>query len=238
MIVTAQDMYEFFLTELNKEFTGSVFPDEFEKLINTVQIDFIENRYFNVEGSQKRIDDIRTLVIVDEVVFNTGANIAGQEIFALPYDPNANVVTPKNPSGTNRGYLFLMAAAFKINYVNNICSLTGVSELLKAKPMRADKRHEITRDPFNKPTDERLYYQESGDTLLLFTGTSSYGTEVHIDYIRYPRDISVTGSPNVDCELPLHARQEIVRMAVKRKLEEIESPRFQSNTVENNNVIT
>ncbi|MEO7397228.1 MAG: hypothetical protein ABIW84_01555 [Ilumatobacteraceae bacterium] len=238
MIVTAQDMYQFFLTELNKEFTGSVFPDEFERLINTVQIDFVENRYYNVEMSEKRIDDLRILMVIDEVIFNTGPNIAGQEVFLLPYNPNGFVTTPKNPTGTNHGYMFLLAVAFKLQYVKNKCGLTGLSEVIKSKPMRSDKRHEVKRDPFNRPTDERVYYQESGDRLILYTGTSSYGAEAHIDYLRYPRDISILSNPNVDCELPLHARQEMVRMAVKRKLEEIQSPRYQSNTIENNQVIT
>jgi len=234
-IVTSADMYNAFLTELNKEFTGTVFPDEFQQIINHVQIDYVQNRYFNVEGTEKRIDDLRTLVVVDETILNTGANVAGQELFLLPYNPNANVVTPKNPSGQNNGYMFMLACSLKLQFVNSPCGNTGISELRKAKPMRSDKKYEILRDPFNKPTEERLYYQVTGDSFVVFTGTQSYAVEAHIDYLRYPRKIELVNN-QVDCELPLHARQEMVRMAVTRKLEEIQSNRFQSNTIENSKV--
>jgi hypothetical protein len=234
-IVTPQDMYRAFLVELNKEVTGTVFPDEFEGIINHTQIDYIQNRYFNVEGTEKRTDDLRSITVLDETIFNTGAPVAGQELFLLPYSPTANVVTPKNPSGTNNGYMFMLNVGLKLQYVNSPCSYSGVSTILMAKPMKSDKRYAIIRDPFNRPAEDRLYYQITNDSFVVFTGTQSFVTEAHIDYIRYPQKIDLT--LNTPCELPLHARQEIVRMAVTRKIEEIQSPRFQTNTIENNSVI-
>lgn len=235
-VVTVQDMYDLMLDELNKENTGTVFPDEFERLINSSQLDYVTNRYYNVETTEKRTDDLRTLTILDETILNTGLPVAGGELFLLPYNPNANVVTPKNPSGTNHGYLFMLAVSLIVQYQNSPCAYSGTSGLLKAKPMKSDKKYEIIRDPYNRPTEDRLYYQITGDSFVVFTGTQSFATAAHIDYIRYPRKIEIVNA-TVDCELPLHARQEIVRMAVTRKLEEIESRRFQSNTVENSKVI-
>lgn len=237
MIVTAQDMYNYVLDVLNKDNTGTVYPEEFELLINAAQVEFIENKYDAAELTEKRIDDLREIVVLNEVIANTGGAAPGQEIFQLPYNPNANVVTPKNPSGTNRGYMFMLRASFSINYVNNICGLTGVSEFLKAKVMTSDRRDEITRDPFNKPKDERLYYQTTGDTLILFTGSQSYGVSANIDYIRYPRKIEIVNA-QVDCELALHARKEVCDIAARKKLEQIESRRYQTNIVETRNTIT
>lgn len=236
MIVTVQDMYNYVLDVLNKDNTGTVYPEEFEVLINASQLEFIQNKYDAAELTQKRIDDLRELVVLDEVIPNTGAAVAGGEIFQLPYNPNANVITPKNPSGTNRGYMFMLRASFSINYVNNVCGYTGVSQYLKAKVMTSDRRDEITRDPFNKPKDERLYYQTTGNTLILFTGTQSYGVNANIDYIRYPRKIELVNA-QVDCELALHARKEVCDIAARKKLEEIESKRYQTNIVETRNVI-
>lgn len=236
-IITAQDMYDAVLDGLNKNQTGTIFPDEFDLLINEAQLETVVNKYEQAEKTQKRIDDLRTLEIIGEIIVNTGASAPGGEIFALPYNPNVNVVTPKNPSGENKGYLFLLRASFKIQYVNNSC-YTGISEWLKSKVMRSDVRDEIARDPFNKPTDERLYHQTTGDTLILFTGGQSFGLSANIDYLRYPRDISVTTSPNVDCELPLHMRKEIVDIAIRKRLELIESQRYPTKVNENRNVIT
>jgi hypothetical protein len=236
MIVTSADMYTAFLQFLNKEKTGTIYPDEFEVLINAAQMNVIKNRYDKVEGTQKRIDDLREIMVLGEIITNTGANTAGGEIFLLPYNANANVITPKNPSGDNRGYLFMLSVGLKIQYVNDPC-FTGISSTyLKCKPMSADKRREVQRDPFNKPTDQRLYYEISGNQFGVLTGGQSYGVETNCDYLRYPRDIKVVGTP-VDCELALHIRQEIVDTAVRMKLEQIESPRFQSNSLENRNTI-
>jgi hypothetical protein len=234
MIITAADMYVSFLQFLNKEKTGTVYPEEFNVLINAAQMEFIKNRYTEVEGTQKRIDDLKEITVLSEIIPNTGASVAGGEIFLLPYDPNAFVVTPKNPSGTNHGYLFMLRTGIFLQYVNNKC-FTGVSTMLKAKPMTADKRGEIARDPFNKPTDERLYYELNGQQFNVYAGGSSYAIAASIDYLRYPSDIDVI--LNIDCELSLHARQEIVDIAVRKKLEQIESPRYQSNTAENRNTI-
>lgn len=237
MIVTATDMYNALLDNLNKDNTGTVYPEEFEVLINQCQIEYITNKYEAAQITQKRIDDLREITILDEIIFNTGAPVAGQEIFLLPYNPNASVVTPKNPSGENNGYMFMLRASFSIQYVNNVCGYTGVSQPLKAKVMTSDRRDEITRDPFNKPKDERLYYQITGDSMILFTGTQSYGVRADIDYIRYPRSIEIVNSL-VDCELALHCRKEIVDLAVRKKLEQIESRRYQTNVIENRTAIT
>jgi hypothetical protein len=234
MIISAADMYNAFLQFLNKEKTGTVYPEEFNVLINAAQMEFIKNRYTKVEGTQKRIDDLKEITVLQEIITNTGTLTPGGEIFLLPYSATGFVVTPKNPSGTNHGYLFMLRTGLFIQYVNNPC-FTGVSTMLKAKPMTADKREEIMRDPFNKPTDERLYYELNGQQFNVYTGGQSFALRASIDYLRYPSDIDVI--LNVDCELSIHARQEIVDIAVRKKLEQIESPRYQSNTVENRNTI-
>jgi hypothetical protein len=230
-------MYNALLDGLNKDQTGTVFPDEAELLLNESQLEAIVNKYEQAEKTQKRIDDLRTLVVLGETIANSGPSISGQEIFALPYNPNVNVVTPKNPSGTNKGYLFLLRASFQIQYVNNACGYKGLSKLLKSKIMRSDIKDEIARDPFNKPTDERLYHETTSDTLTLLTAGQSFGISANIDYLRYARDIILVG-PNVDCELPLHMRKEIVDIAIRKKLEAIESQRYPSKVNENRNVIT
>jgi hypothetical protein len=53
-------------------------------------------------------------------------------------------------------------------------------------------------------------------------------------YIRKPAVISLTGA--VDCDLPEYTHGEIVEMTVNRLLENIESPRYQTHTVELNKI--
>jgi hypothetical protein len=124
--------------------------------------------------------------------------------------------------------------AFKLNYVNNDCGLTGVSpEFIMAKPLKADRK--FVPNPFKTPSDSRLFYEQIGNNIILRTGTQSTGNSCYIEYYRYPQDILVD-TVNQDCELPIYARQEIVERAVKAYLENIMDPRFQTNIIEDKSI--
>lgn len=233
-------MFTLFLDLLNKEETGTVTPAEFNRLINNAQEEWVKNKYHEVELTQKRTDDLRVLECRD-VLSNVGVNQPGGEIFDLPYDEVNFVTTPGNPNGDNHGYMFLLNVAFRIQYVNNKCGFTGLSAFLKSKRMTADKEYEIGNDPYNKPTDERLYFKMIGHTIRCITGTESFAVQASIDYLRYPRSINVpvpNASQDVSCELPLHAREEIVRIALRKKLGIYESPRYQQSIAEDAQSIT
>jgi hypothetical protein len=112
---------------------------------------------------------------------------------------------------------------------------------MKAKRMTADKEFEVVKDPYNKPTDNRLYYKMIGQTIRCITGSQSFGVQVLIDYLRYPRAINIpvpTANTDVPCELPFHAREEIVRIAIRKKLGIYESPRYQQAIAEDSQSIT
>lgn len=227
MIVTGTDMYNYVLEACNKEQTGTIFPSEFEYLINSAQLDVVKNRYAEIEFSQKRIDDLRVLVEGPSVVVNSGNNAPGEEVFSLPYQETIN-------SGDNHGYLFMLNVAFKLQYVNDNCG-EGESDWIKSKPMRTDRENEIERDPFNKPTTQRLYHALQGNELLAYTGSDSYAIEARIRYLRYPRYIEIDQT-QVDCELPVHIRQEICDYALRKRLEQSESQRYQTNLIEGKQV--
>jgi hypothetical protein len=214
MVVTAQDMYNAFLLELDKYNTHTVYPDEWEIIINKVQLDVIENRYSEVEEIQKRMDDLRILKTVSTIP-NSGNDVSGEEKFDLPVD-----------------YLHVLNIALDIDYVNDKCCRTGKSGFRKAKPMKSDKKYEIADDPFNKPTNDRLYYDLIGKEILPITGTESFASDCRMEYLRYPRDIEIVNQ-QVDCELPVHIRQEIVDVAVRQVLEQFESQRYQTTLNEN-----
>lgn len=240
MLITAQNMFTALLDLLNKEQTGTVTPAEANRLLNLSMEELIKNKYKEFELTQKRVDDLRVLECRD-VIANTGVNQPGGEIFELPYNETGFVTTPGNPNGDNHGYMFLLNCGFKIQYVNNVCGKTGISKALKSKRMTADKEYEIADDPYNKPTDERLYYKMLGHTIRCITGTESFGVQAVIDYLRYPRSINipVPNAPNdVPCELPLHVREEIVRIAARKKLGIYESPRYQQSIAEDSQSIT
>jgi len=241
MLITAQNMFTYFLDGINKESTGTVTPQEFNRLINNAQDECIKNKYYEAQLTQKRMDDLRSITIFGEELPNIGGNTPGNELFELPYNENSFVTTPLNPNGDNHGYMFLLACGFKIQYVDDKCKRTGLSGPLMAKPMKSDKRYAIQNDPYNKPSNDRLYYDISSNNLKCITGTASFGVVAVIDYLRYPREIQVpTQGANIDvsCELPLHIREEIIDIAIRKKLGIYESPRYQQKVVEDSQSIT
>lgn len=220
MIVTALDMYTAMTDGINKVMTSSIDYPEGERLLNKAMMEYIKNHYYSEEETEKRIDDLRTLrsqSIVSPVSLNT---------FDLPYSETSNPI----------GYLFMLTISFKLHYVNNNCGFTGDSDWLPSKPLRTNFKNVISRDPYNRPTDLRLYHEIVGNQVVLHTGTDSYGISANIEYLRYPKSISLT-IPQ-DCELPVHARQEIVDIAVRKYLEQVTDPRYQTNLNEAKNVIT
>jgi len=241
MLVTATDIFVYFLDCLNKEQTGTCTPAEFNRLFNNSQEEWVKNKYSEVELTQKRIDDLRILECRD-ILPNVGVNEPGGEIFELPYNESSFVTTPGNPNGDNHGYMFLLNCAFKIQYINDDCCREGISpEFMASKPMKADKEYAIAKDPYNKPTNDRLYYKMLGNTIRIITGTESFGVQAAIDYLRYPREINVPvpgALQEVNCELPLHAREEIIDIAVRKKLGIYESPRYQQKMGEDAQSIT
>jgi hypothetical protein len=222
--MTVQEMYDYTLEQLNKEATSSIFPDEWEILINASQLEKVQNVYAEVEKDQKRIDDLRMIIVGPSTISNSGTNTPGGEIFSLPFVENP-------ASGGSHGYMFLLSAAFRITYVNSKCG-TGLSDLIKGKPLRRDRRYEMTNDPYSKASDSRLYYFLQGNDVRLLTGTDSYGSQMVVEYLRYPIRIELVNN-TVDCELPPHMHKEICDLATRKYLEQTESPRYQTYFTEN-----
>ena len=145
-------------------------------------------------------------------------------------------------------FMRMLTIAFKIKYVNNVCKFTGVSEWLDANILKTDIKSVIVKNPFRKPTDERLYYSMINNHFVLNTGTESEGHSMRLDYFRYPRKIffnktnngnplleqdgipDYTGSTqgSVVCELPNDIRMEIVDIAVRTFIERVQDPRYQT----------
>jgi len=220
MIVSALDMYIALQDGINKVMTSSIDYPEGERLLNKAMMEYIKNHYYSEEETQKRIDDLRTLR-AESIVSPSSLNT-----FALPYNEASDPI----------GYLFMLTVTFKLHYVNNNCGLSGDSDWLASKHLRTVYKNVIERDPYYRPTDLRLYYEIIGQNVILQTGTQSYGIACKMEYLRYPKSIGLT-IPQ-DCELPVHARQEIVDIAVRKYLEQVTDPRYQTNVVDQKNVIT
>ena len=216
MLNSTLEMYNATVDGTNKHRTEILTPAKWNRLINLAQLDWCRDRIVGAEVAQKRIDDLRMIYVVSDIA-NTN-----DTTFPLP---------------TN--YMRLLSLAFKIEYINNVCGLTGISDwLYQTKVMKSDNRNVIKRNPFRKPSDAKIYQRQIGNTIVIDTGTSSKAKMMHIEYFRWPVDIFYnvsnpgdTGIPatgSVNCELPTEQRQEIVDYAVRIYIERVQDPRYRS----------
>jgi len=141
------------------------------------------------------------------------------------------------PNGyPNPKYFRLLNNLFQIYYVDNTIFADGESSWLRAQLMRADQRADIYQNAYRYPTDEKPYYRLLGEFIEFVNETSSYPLRMKLEYLRYPRAIKYVEPTSddvaVDCELPSIQQKEIVDMAVRMYIEATQSPRYQSQIVE------
>lgn len=168
------------------------------------------------EESQKRIDDLRTLVVEDQISVTETSGTGD-------YKPNSWRATLPNE------YWFTLGEEVDIQY-NDI----------RTPDSNTNKRQGVTEGTVNNyrslldnPYSEyRLHYEEAkpirlflGNTVELITDGNYDILYYYLRYLRKPVDI-VYGS--VDCDLPEHTHDEIVKTAVRMALENIEQPRYGS----------
>ena len=259
-------------------------PEEIDYWINEAIDRFTKTRYsgnnFKFEGfeqSQKRTDDLRTLVTESRIVPSLGT--------ASTDKPNSYIVTI---SSFPTNYLLFLNDEVAVTFNNEV---TGASTPLRtypvgctsdtystkvndpysehrlhlgtARPLRlfSDKGIELITDGqytisyyymkyLRKPArvnlavtasqtastssvEEGMQYLVSGDSVVYNSITYSVG-DVFTGILGIP-DFTGSGAATptiVDCDLPEHTHREIVLLTVKLLTENIESPRYQTESVE------
>ena len=89
----------------------------------------------------------------------------------------------------------------------------------------------VLYDPFNTTTHKYPKYTIQENFIDVYSDVRFIPIFVELTYIRHPKKLNRIDG--VGCELPEHTHQEIVEMAVKSILETIESPRYQTQSMEN-----
>jgi len=198
--------------------------EEIDFWLNSAIRAFVKTRYSGInfkkesfEESQKRIDDLRTLVVHStEISYLSGMNdYPNGYLFALP-----------------SGYWFALQEEATI-----APDSTGVRARVGVTECTIDEYRQQIDDPYS----EHILHYNTAKPLRLFNNAAveliSDGTYTityyHLTYLKKPTEVSLSGS--VDCDLPEHTHDEIVKMAVNSMLENVEQPRYQSHT---NEVIT
>lgn len=197
--------------------------EERDHWLNRAQERFIKDRAFitgdvkriGFEGNQKRLDDIRTIVVQNYTDTFDMTTVAQWRQVDLPAD-----------------YLYLVNIRADIRKDN--CGKVTITSPQAQVPVRVVDNAEVyfmQQNPFAKAQLNSPLCTISEDDISVYQDAESYILEgITADYIRIPQNIDL--SFGQDCELAEHTHQEIVDIAVKNILEAIESPRYQTSSAE------
>lgn len=184
--------------------------------INEAQDRFFKTRYSEFEKSEKRTDDLRTLVLETPI-----ATIAG----GANDKPNSYI------------------AQLPLDYVLTVGEETTIT-FTPTEGVETNTRvavHPISSDEYTKEVNSAygkhlLHYETATPLSLLKEGVVELISDgnytiptYYLRYIKQPFKIELGGQ---DCELPEHTHVEIVTNAVNLLLENLGDGRYQSNKPE------
>lgn len=195
-------------------------PEEIDFYLNRAIERFVKQRYtgnntqgLSFEESQKRIDDLRTIVVRNLL---TNGNVSASPTFPDAYEYSL----PQGGLGDDPKYMFLLSAAPFIDK-DDCGNAVSPSRRVKSKQVTHDQLEEWLDDPFHKPNLDEVLILFEGTTIFLITDGTYTVTDFTITYLKYPDVVDILAP--TDCNLPDHTHQEIVDIAVKLAVAAVEN---------------
>ena len=181
MLITITDMYNAFLRGIDKEKTSTVFPSQFNLIINEAYDQWLREKVDESDLIQKRIDDLQSLRYITDgslevLVSSSTVEIVGGEVESDVTDPVTGIRTvvvintdPEPDTVTTTVYqiliplvpdsngLFLILPVkypgyFRLQSLMSKVEVNGVElDYIGSKVYKSDRRSEILNDPYSKP---------------------------------------------------------------------------------------
>lgn len=217
--MTIRDFHNNFDIEVDKTIDFEypyILPEQKDYWINKSIGRFVKERTYpknpnqkGFEETQKRIEDLRTLVVQSSNLIPT---LTGTEYtITLPTD-----------------YLYLVR--HKCTTADSTCGEKNVGGILT----KEEFINQMIKDPFWKPTAEEPLYYFLGNTIVYETLGTFVLNNTKLTYIKQPAVVRLgtdyqTPTTDIQCDLPEQSHQEILDIAISMFLENIESQRYQTN---------
>lgn len=211
-------------------------PEEVDSFLNNAIGKFTEQRAYGnnkrglgFEETQKRLDDLRTLVKNTNITTftNTPDNKPNGVFITLPTD-----------------YRHAVEEDATISFID--CKNQTQTKITNVTPVTHDRYNKTLKDPFDKPYDDEIKRMGFGlvggnESFELITDGTYTITNYHLRYISQPVKVQfgstyAVPSTDINCNLPVHTHREIVRIAFTDALRNIEAPRTQLEEQELNNI--
>lgn len=151
-----------------------------------------------------------------------------EKVYTITHDENATNTTLNetavHPLRQDRNPLVTFSSASLANTTKSFIKPTNLGDLNSA-----------ISDPFNKPDDDYPRYVVRADHKghkYVEIYSNSEAQNLDVEYIATPPAIDAAGTPAGSSVLSAHTHEEIVNIAVRKMLDNIESQRVQSQRAE------
>jgi hypothetical protein len=226
--MTISEMHTAFRLELDKV-NSLQYPDftavEIDYWLNRAIREFVKTRYSGVnykregfEQSQKRIDDLRTLV--REVTIPCGTS--GMK-------PNGWSLLPgfNHPSFDTEPYWLSLGEEVDVFIIDSSTTIRqGVTEVTSDEyRFEIDNPYSTYRLHYGHAKPLRLFYN---NTIEFISDDNYRVSNAYLRFLKKPAIVNSLSTPVVSCDLTDLTHDEIVSLAVKLVLENIEQPRLQA----------
>ena len=225
--MTISEMHTAFKLELDKIDSlqyPSFTSNEIDYWINKAIRKFVKTRYSGInykgegfEQTQKRIDDLRTLVREVSVPCTTSGAIK----------PNGYVLTSPGLTHANftTTYWLSLGEEVTITPSGSAAIRQGVTEVTSDEyRFEIDNPYSSFRLHYGCAKPLRLFYNDT----IEFISDGNY--TINTAYVRYIKEPVTVVLATTSCDLPSGVHDEIVVLATQLALEVIEQPRLQSYT--------
>lgn len=172
------------------------------------------------EQTQKRTDDLRTLIVEDRLYLLPGIeglNKPDSYVAELPFN-----------------YWFLIGEEVQAQFPNIINTSTIVKRVGITSCTHDTYTYQV-EDPYS---EHKLHYELAKPLRLFKENTVEIITDgsytINFYYIRYIKRPLVISVESADCDLAEHMHSEVITKAVSLYLESIKDPRYQTIKLESN----
>lgn len=224
--MTARQVYEYALIELNKKQAPSLLLEDYIYFINKVIQQFVNKKYNPYDLNQQIDDDLAVLRVLD---------------FAISLSLNGSYYSGLLPSATNDEppYLHMLNCKVVFQVAKTFgCYKIGDSFEKPASRLHSSAARRVEDNHYFQSSYKNPYFYRDGVNLEIRSGKTDLMIPVtaYIDYLRIPASVTLT-QDEIDevvdnsqiLEFPEYVCQEILNDLVKLLLENSSDPRLQTN---------
>lgn len=241
--MTARQVYEALLIEINKVKAPSFILEDFNYFFNKAIIEYINTKYNFYDMSQQIDDDLDAIRVLDYPMTLTlqGNYYKGTLPDANNTDLDADPIIPIYT------YLHILNCSVKFKAISKFkCFNINDTFIKAASRLQSSPAKRVEENYYFKPSYKNPYFYRNNTLLEIRSGTYNLAipTIAYIDYLKVPETILLTQNQldsvsdiSQILEFPDYVVGEIIKILTKLLMENASDQRLQTNIPVNQSII-